>query len=116
MLTDQEMFNIVWKRAKIPARAVVAGAGICRLRANKTAEDPLRCFLGECIPDNEYNPTWDNGNTPTSVVLRECYSLKELTYSLVTDIQRIHDNCAPGVWEEMLREIAEKYDLTIPND
>ena len=49
-MTDQEFFNKVWERAKDPRVASGTG-GTCMYRA----PDGLRCFVGECIPDAEYD-------------------------------------------------------------
>lgn len=110
-MTDQEFFNKVWERAKDPRVASGTG-GTCMYRA----PDGLRCFVGECIPDAEYDPSIEK-NTVSDLLFdgKIPPTLNGVDVFLMSDCQSVHDCHLPQFWRERLTFIAEKYKLQIPN-
>ncbi len=119
MLTKQEIFNKVWERAKDPRRSVApyskrtGSKQICMYRPGGGLPP---CFIGVCIPDSEYISTMETG-----IHQLACFgpwppslSREEADVDYYAALQRIHDDADPALWPEKLREVAERYSLTVP--
>lgn len=112
----QEVFNIVWERAKNPVRAESSGMfGIvdCAYRD----ENGLPCFLGACISDEDYDPDMEGtGASGLEENFEEEFikSFGDTRSNHLTDLQMIHDYASPDNWKEHLTMFAEDNKLTIP--
>jgi hypothetical protein len=109
-MTNQEFFNKVWERSKFKFRCVDQ-LGKCSYR-NQLGN---ACFVGVAIPDNEYDFKLE-GKTPrqmvTDGILPKC--LTEVDVYLMEEAQYIHDSIDFSHWENLLEELAKKYNLSIP--
>ena len=89
---------------------------ICRYRYGE-----LKCAVGHLIPDDKYSPTME-GHAVWFPEVRErlpdriqaAISLDRDVLSLLTDLQGLHDNKSPTVWEDGFETIATKFHLS-PN-
>lgn len=60
-LTKQNVFDIVWERAKIKKQAIAKIAGLTTNRCvYRTKNRDNCCFIGALIPDSKYKPEMDN--------------------------------------------------------
>jgi hypothetical protein len=102
-MTEQEMFNIIWSRAKDQRKAITESRD-CMYREPSTG---LSCFLGACIPDELYRPSWDRGlNTEAAGVALDAV-LVAIGYTggrgFPAEIQAIHDHYPAEDWDASLR-------------
>lgn len=120
--TLQEIFNIVWMRAK-DKRQALRGNGHCSYRSDITDPTSLACFIGECIPDKAYIPQLDsdgNGNIDNAIddVFYEHIHLFPVEWDgmlgQLGSLQGIHDLYEPSEWEQELVNFAKNNNLTIP--
>lgn len=107
-MNNQEIFNIVWERAK--DHRVCKDKNWCKYRQNDNANDELRCFIGACIPDEKYSPGFEDSSL--SQVLSDLKFTCDLTFA--EQLQEIHDLNKPENWERMLRNLAQRFKLTVP--
>lgn len=110
-MNNQEAFNKIWERAKDRRKAKETSNGLCSYRA----AGGLKCFVGELIPDEEYNPKmerWNVAELRRSGLLPP--SLQGLDVDLLWSCQSVHDAFPPDLWEYRLRRVADLYSLTVP--
>lgn len=123
--TLQEIFNIVWERAKDRRRAkdqrwALRSHRRCSYRSKITDPTSLACFIGECIPDKAYIPQLDDENidSPIDDVLRKYTYLFPVEWDGILEqlrsLQEIHDLYGPSDWEQKLVDFAKNNNLTIP--
>lgn len=108
-MNNQEAFNKIWERAKIPRKALSPGGCVYR------APDGLKCFVGELIPDDQYESGLEGHNARELCRMEECPSvLRGLDVTFLTVCQGIHDAYTPDMWAARLRMLAKSYGLTVP--
>lgn len=107
-MTNQEFFNKVWERAKDPRESMLNDK--CMYRG----PNGLRCFVGECIPDEEYDPAIE-GSTVQDLHLNNTIppALKDVDVDLMVECQTVHDGYMPEFWRKELTLIAKKHKLQI---
>lgn len=115
----QELFNIVWERAKDHRKAMEVNPdgspGFCMYRLN---QDPngLACFIGAALPNEKYVPGMDALFGSLGWSLQAV--LQVIGYDgdifLAADLQRIHDGISSDRWDTHLRDFAFDHNLTIP--
>lgn len=109
--TLQEIFNIVWERAKDERKAQSDSNGICAYRT----EDNIACFIGQCIPNRYYKEEMEG---PISELLIHLSPKIRAIYSSFEDeleyLQSIHDDNHSEMWKENLVEFATINKLIIP--
>lgn len=102
MISNQELFDKVVQHARQQGgKAVNEDGRVCMYR------DGLgnKCFAGIFIPDEDYKRGME-GNPIRSLVID--YNLfSEVDTNLLYDLQGIHDNCHPGVWETKFKDFAD---------
>ena len=112
----QEVFNIVWERAKIQEKAKSSdmfGTVDCAYRD----DNGLPCFLGACISDEDYAPDME-GSGPS--LLKENFeeefnkSFGNVSTHLLSVLQMTHDYNSIEEWEGYLTTFAEDNKLKIP--
>lgn len=110
-LSNQEVFNVVWERAKDKRQAKKEeGWPVCWYRMG---EDPngLACFAGALIPNEEYSPQFElNG----AVYANPWFSDHVEDIEFLGELQTIHDGYIPEEWEGLLRDKARQYGLEVP--
>lgn len=109
--TNQTFFNAVWERAKDKRRSMLGNRDSLPRCAYRGPEG-LRCFVGVCIPDDEYKAEFER--LFTSEVLQSVPSLVGVDMRLIAKAQSIHDHSPEWSWESYLRELAEEYGLEVP--
>ena len=101
-MTNQEVFDKVVAHARQQGcKAVNEDGRVCMYR------DGLgnKCFAGIFIPDEDYKPEME-GNTIRRLVMD--YNLfSGVDTNLLYDLQGLHDNCHPGVWETKFKDFAD---------
>jgi hypothetical protein len=117
-MNQQEMFNIVWEHAKKKQKSLKSSSyrDSCAYRGN----DGAKCFIGACIKDEDYDPSFDDDELSTAFEdlvrnhpkMREYF--KDIPLQFGTDLQDIHDAHPVEKWEYLLRNFAFKYKLSIP--
>lgn len=122
---QQEAFNKVWNHFVVNKGPLsfIQGA-ICMYRLDKTAACPIRCAVGVLMPDEEYDPEFDNGMIQFYDVVKAVKAFEGLDVSFLRSLQIPHDRAcgAPDpehkdeYLEQRYRQIAEAYFLTVPND
>ena len=60
-MNNQEFFDIVWNRAKDQRKAKRDDETACKYRMELPSGEVLKCFVGECIPDEAYDHRMDIG-------------------------------------------------------
>lgn len=109
-MNTQEAFDIIWERAKDLRRAGEEDNWTCYYRH---PDDPtFRCFVGECIPDEEYSNEFEG----CDVIAIDVPSLRGVNLDFLIQAQNVHDEENPCDWQHGLRMLAAKHDLTVPND
>lgn len=124
MKTRQEIFDIVWERAKDLRCAEDVPGGPCRYRAS----NGLACFVGVLIADDVYTTNIE-GQTVAAALLRFENSVtfnEDLLdaliesgiasddWELVSILQQVHDEISPENWASALMVIANVYELKVP--
>lgn len=109
-MKNQEAFNtMVQHLRKQSAKSLQAGSDIkCMYRA----PNGLRCAVGCLIPDNEYADHMDNSSLCRVIELVP--ALQEISYSLLTMMQSIHDGQEVAEWEDGFLRVATQFRLTVP--
>lgn len=107
-MTDQEMFDAVWKGAKAQGFVQSTGdGGFCAYRGR----NGLKCNFGHVIPDERYDPKFE-GLLAAKVIHKLGMQVSTV---LAEDLQETHDlSWNPDDHEQQLRGVAWRYDLTIP--
>ena len=118
-LSNQEILNIVWERAKDKRKALQVVAHLqdlcgCRFRANVEGE-VLACFVGACIPNSLYVPKMDDCDLHELITRYPQLGFVPGQYKFLKDLQSVHDFRNVEEWEELLRNTANGYGLTIPD-
>lgn len=118
-MTLQELFDIVWERAKYHRRAMSTPDIDQNMYCTYRNEHGCCCFLGAAIPPDKYDPAFDhefeNPSKAMHAVMVVC-GLDESLTSRVSEIQRIHDRLEPEEWADRLRAYAKQHDLTVPEE
>ena len=98
-MTNEEAFQISAKHLlKQGRRATVKGN--CSYRTPHGA----MCAIGVLIPDDEYNPDFEN--MWVSNIYSKVSTLAPLDLTMLDRLQDIHDNSAPYEWRSELAEAA----------
>lgn len=115
-MTKQEIFNVVWERAKDKRKAW--DNGLCMYRMPLGNGESLKCFAGVLIPDDMYDPNMERA---TAHPLMSMYpELKPYLIpsdgkaGFIRSLQGIHDDFRVEEWDGMLRMFAENDFLTVP--
>ena len=119
-MDKQEIFNKVWERAKIHVKSINPASDLCMYR-NPNGNNN-HCFVGVCIPDELYDPAIEEARVVNLLNpnVRYWYNSKitklfeGIEPNFLGDLQRIHDHTPFIDWELNLKEIANKYNLSIP--
>lgn len=120
-MSKQEMFNKVWKHFVVDKQHKSSRyGGTCLYRGPNNT----KCAVGVLIPDDAYNTDMDNerfDNRISSLIKRYPHLKKYVGDDVVflTHLQRCHDSTYSDNWftvtmESILKEFAQKFDLTIP--
>lgn len=123
MNINQEAFDKVWAGIKAQGEPSME-YGNCLYRGN---DRPTKCAIGLLLADEDYQPKFDSEKMPFDEVVKASPSLQKYDYSFMTQLQAIHDNsvffCKPHIgigfmtaWKQAMRELAEKNNLTVPED
>lgn len=120
-LTDQELFDIAWKRAnemtKPAAELDKDGITTCMYRGENGP-----CLIGAAIPDAEYMPAFEG--LPAYLLRDEYEMFSRITFNPY-DLQDCHDSAVHGMNSRRafkpamlrnLREFARKHNLRIPGE
>ena len=106
-MTNQETFNKAVKHL-LAQRKMAVDAEVCVYRAS----NGLKCGVGCLIPDEEYRPSFEGKYSRD--VQRECQSLRDINADLLEDLQHVHDSAPVDRWDEALRVVGKRFDLTYP--
>lgn len=109
LVTQQETFDTVVAHLRGQnKKAVDSATGECRYRAS----EGLKCAVGCLIPDEEYNSTLESCSIGSL-----CHenrlppSLRQHDFSLLADLQVIHDHYSVDAWEERFEDLAKECGL-----
>lgn len=123
-LTRQEMFNIAYlgllaqnKKSEIKCDRFSS----CCYRLFQFNEPTLKCAIGMIIPDELYDPLFEDypvsglveGYEEEDLVhLADLFKLED--HDFLSELQLIHDRFNVEEWQEELIKLANKYELTVP--
>lgn len=107
-MNNQEAFNKMVRHLRSQKERSIAKDGVCLYRGS----NGLKCAVGALIPDNEYTPEFEEVNAAN--VATKCPSLYGINHSLLHDMQYLHDNTDVKEWENGFKDIAEDFDLYVP--
>lgn len=120
MLTNQEIFDRVYKHLMTQGKRAIAADGNCRYRG----EGGTQCAVGCLIPDAVYTPDIEgctmssarNGTRKGEVLADalEASGLPRSSWDLLADLQEVHDSRRPEYWADALTWVAKRYGLTVP--
>lgn len=116
-MNNQEMFDIIWKRAKTPVKALIKFGTEGHARCQYRASEGYKCFIGECIPDEMYKPDMEDYTTFAALTYKfpEIKQLFNNVDRMFFDlIQNIHDIRNETEWNECLINLAKEYKLKVP--
>lgn len=109
----QELFNIMWTGLENQGwkRSMIKDTKICAYRGG----NGRKCAIGHCIDDdNAY--CWE-GVSINTINRRADLNIEPERLTFLMDCQRSHDGAIlDGEMEEIFRNIAKKYNLTIPGE
>lgn len=119
--TAQEVFDQSAAHLRAQRKICRMMGGKCLYR-KQDGDTLLKCAAGALIRDEEYRPWMDAGydgaDTSFPAILRhaECpASLRERLephVQLIKDLQVVHDEYQPSLWEERLRWVAAEHGLS----
>lgn len=116
-MNRQEVFNVVWERAKDKHRAEDSD-GDCLYRT----EDGRACFVGALIKDEEYTFKLEHVALSRRT-LKDDYPFPQWMKDdpdfwgwFLGDLQGIHDSQNPEDWEDKLRDFARREGLEVPSE
>lgn len=112
--TQQEIFNDVVRHARTMKEKAVNECDMCRYRA----PNGEKCFVGQGVPDEEYDSAMENKSVYT---LFDDYSFMEKNFGkenkhFLSELQDIHDLYEMEQWGVEFRKVAERYELTLPEE
>lgn len=116
-MNNQEAFTAVVRHARSQKEKCGSHDGIkCWYRGPENTDyKGMKCFIGALIPDNEYEPSWDEDRgVNVDDIYIDVPTLENLNIGLLESLQVIHDICDIKDWEDKFEEIANRFDLTIP--
>lgn len=109
-MTPQEAFNKIWTHSVQMSEQSSSLMYPCAYRGTNNN----KCFIGALIPDSEYNASKMEGKNAAWLVNKlKLPSLAGLSVGWLCELQDIHDSHF-SQREQLLREFAEKHNLTIP--
>jgi hypothetical protein len=104
--TNKEIFNIVKERAKNPAKSEDSKRCLYR------GQNGLKCFVGELIPDEVYNPGFESDSI-CMLWFKYEHNLNTLfttqQIDLLEELQRIHDREDPTSWGKEIKKVEKVY-------
>jgi len=106
--TNQSFFGAVCVRAKDKRKSLNGDRCVYR------SSDGLACFVGVCIPDDEYHPDMEQKSAYRLANRGMLPFLADVDRNLMLACQMVHDNAHPDEWQQELRTIANKFSLEMP--
>jgi hypothetical protein len=106
--TRQEIYDIVKTHAQLqPYRSRNPGNTHCAYRG----ETGSKCFVGALIPDEKYNPNFDERcdtsiDTYSNADIREAAGISDNDRNFAASLQSIHDCTSAYEWPDALRTFA----------
>jgi hypothetical protein len=86
--------------------------------------DGLKCPIGACIPDEDYNKAFDEGDSCISTMIRtnDYFAVKfsGCNRDFLTELQELHDNIEGNEcrfrtkWRNGVTDLAQAYALKVP--
>jgi hypothetical protein len=115
-MTRQDIFNQVYLGLKAQGfeRSVWGDGAFCQYRG----PDGLKCALGQLLPDEHYQPWFDDREKSTSVAFDAVVAVlpKCADTEFYNDLQLAHDcGRTPERMQLNLSEFADEFGLEIPN-
>lgn len=122
---NQKVFDFIIKKLAEQGRPAMNDKGVCRYRAT----DGCRCAVGWLIPNEEYDPEWEDtsvgfsvSGAPNDTGPSQWLNDKGYDLDLLEEMQAVHDSAARfavegkgaalQVWSKGFKAIAEDYELS----
>ena len=110
-MTEQTVFNKVVRFLRQQNKKAIDQCGICQYRA----PDGAKCAVGCLISDKHYNPDMEGCSLDNPDVNKARFPQYLLPHwTLLSDLQKVHDRSQVMYWEMDLADVAEKYNLKMP--
>lgn len=107
-MNNQEAFNKMVQHLRAQKVKSLASDGTCLYRG----PNGLKCAVGALIPDTEYSEEFET--VPASTVSETLQCLSGIDYWLLDTMQEVHDLAAIQDWEDRFKDIAEEFNLDLP--
>lgn len=117
--SEQEIFDVVYRG--------LAGQGFKRSMAtlpgtlypgcSYRGNDGLKCAIGQLIPDDKYDPSFELGNNVVegNPNIREAAGIPDHLVSYASSLQQIHDSKETPIGMKYgLHSFAKAHNLTVP--
>lgn len=79
----------------------------------------LKCAVGCLIPDEFYDPDIEGASTRNklleNILIKSLGELSSEKLNLLDQLQQLHDDTPVTSWEGLLKKLAIKWNLTVPN-
>jgi hypothetical protein len=109
-MTLQDVFNVVWERAKNPVKSMTACDDGSDYDCLYRGPNSLKCFIGECIADEDYKESFE-GKPVSNPIIKDLFPL---CWNSLRTLQTIHDDYEPNDWRKELDIYAKDRGLSIP--
>lgn len=109
-MNNQEAFNISVP-ALLKQNCKSISRGMCKYRGN----DGTRCAIGHLIPDSIYDKEMEGKRIPTLYsfpAIKELF--KDCDHVFLYELQDVHDENEPQIWQNEFNILAKKHNLTMP--
>ena len=109
--TEQQVFDQAYKHLINQGKRSVSDDNILHSPCVYLSDKGLKCAAGCFISKDEYKPEFEN-NLWCGLVYS--FGVPKEHYDLIIGLQSIHDNIIVELWKEKLFELAQEFNLTIP--
>lgn len=121
MFDDVTRHLLTQKKRSVLRGRECSGADVCAYRD----QDGLMCAIGSIVPDNLYKEEFENSTVSSLIYTieaqhlvahwQEKYDIEDLNVfrNFATELQGIHDDQDPQLWQMYLKEFAGRHDLTM---
>jgi hypothetical protein len=108
--TAQQVFDQVVQHMLRQGKPAISDSGACCYRYD-TDDKILKCAAGCLISDNEYRKYFDDAYNSSWSSLVDEGLVPDTHFTLITELQHIHDKSLPEYWEKDLQILAFQHGL-----
>ena len=110
LATEQEVFDQVARHLLTQMETSIVGS-VCKYKHIKQDGTILKCAAGCLIADDEYTEDFDSGVSFWSSLIENGLITTDNCFSLIIELQGLHDEFETECWESELYNIADRFNL-----